>query len=178
MIPNRLSVKLLIQNAEDVDLKQFVPIFQRWIQQHTVEGMLIDVADYKHVPNGPGVILISHEGDYALSMTNGQPGVSYTYKQIAEDTLEGVLSTAFRRVTQAVNALADESLNLDVDTSSVQVTFVDRLNFPSGGDLLEDVSVSVQSAVDSFYGGGAFTVIQTDPRLPLTLQVTAEGVVT
>ncbi len=55
MLPKRISIKLFARNPQVVKPEAFVPVFQRWIQQHAVEGLLIDVADYKHVPDGPGI---------------------------------------------------------------------------------------------------------------------------
>jgi len=36
-----------------------------------VPGLLIDVADYAHVPDGPGVILIGHDVDYGIMNRHG-----------------------------------------------------------------------------------------------------------
>ena len=37
---------------------------------------LIDVADYSHVPDGPGVMLVAHEGFFSLDQENHQPGLA------------------------------------------------------------------------------------------------------
>ena len=49
-----------------VDLAAAIPVFHRWIQEGACEELLIDVADYRHVPAGPGVVLIGHEANYSL----------------------------------------------------------------------------------------------------------------
>ena len=64
MIPLRTQVKFFLSNADAVDLAAFAPVFQRWIQQKSLEGQLVDVADYRHVFEGPGVVLIGHDSDY------------------------------------------------------------------------------------------------------------------
>ncbi len=50
MIPKRLSAKFFSTADQSPNLTAYVPIFQRAIQQQALAGMLIDVADYAHVP--------------------------------------------------------------------------------------------------------------------------------
>ena len=47
IVPKRLGVKFSLKQEPRIQPKNIVPIFQRWIQDHTVDGMLIDVIDYK-----------------------------------------------------------------------------------------------------------------------------------
>src|SRR5512139_3069428 len=108
MIPKRLSVKLFAANPEVVTAEAFMPVFQRWIQRKSVEGLLIDVADYKHVPDGPGMVLIGHEGDYSYNYTDGRPGLLYVRKITSGDSFEANVATAFRLAIQAAQALEAE----------------------------------------------------------------------
>ena len=80
-IPQRIKVKYFVQEPAAVDLPAFIPVFHHWIQEHRVEGLLIDVADYKHMQNGPGIVLIGHEADYALDLAGGRPGLIYDRKR-------------------------------------------------------------------------------------------------
>jgi len=77
-MPHRIKIKYFVQEPENVDLPAFVPLFHRWIQNQSGDDLLIDVADYKHVPNGPGVLLMGHQADYALDMSQGRPGLIYS----------------------------------------------------------------------------------------------------
>ena len=77
----RIQVKYFVKNPDVVDLPAIVPIFHTWIQKASLEGLLIDVADYKHVHEGPGIVLIGHEGDYAMDMGSGRPGLLYIRKR-------------------------------------------------------------------------------------------------
>ena len=45
------------------------------------DHLLIDVADYEHVPNGPGTVLVSHEANIHLDLADGRPGLLYIRKQ-------------------------------------------------------------------------------------------------
>src|SRR5450755_4649168 len=56
-----VNVKLLIQNPGEASLEPLIPVFHGWIENRAAEDeLLIDVADYIHVPAGPGVVLIGH----------------------------------------------------------------------------------------------------------------------
>ena len=42
-----------------------------------MKKLLLDVADYKHVQEGPGIVLIGHEADYSLDLGGGRAGLVY-----------------------------------------------------------------------------------------------------
>ena len=49
-----VNVKLLVRDPEEVNLELLIPVFHSWIQNRVCEELLLDVADYRHVPDGPG----------------------------------------------------------------------------------------------------------------------------
>ena len=48
------------------------------------------MADYRHVPEGPGVMLIGHQANYSVDNTDNRLGVRYNRKE----PLEGQIRTA------------------------------------------------------------------------------------
>ena len=48
-----VNVKIFAQAPVMVDLGDAIPVFHRWIQDKVGSELWIDVADYRHVPNGP-----------------------------------------------------------------------------------------------------------------------------
>jgi hypothetical protein len=175
MTAKRIAVKFYAQNPELVDTHAFVAVFQRWIQEHRVEGLLIDVADYKHVPNGPGVLLIAHEGDFSYNLGEGRAGIQYISKQAVAETLEAAIATVLRLTLEAVVAVEKEaSLNgLAFDYSTVRIVLQDRLQFPNN----EASFVLAQAAVLALFEqllGATVTVTNAntaDSREALTLAV-------
>lgn len=140
--PKRLSVKLFVNNPEVVEAEQLVPVFQRWIQDSVIENeLLIDVADYKHVHHGPGILLIAHEGDYAYQANAGRVGLSYTLKQHDNATLAETIALALTRLNNAADLLhAEENLNgIRFALNTLQVTILDRLNYPNEETVTSDV---------------------------------------
>ena len=63
---HKFGIKFFANTGERFDILKLIPVYHRWIQHSALQGLLIDVADYSHVPAGPGVMLIAHEGNYAL----------------------------------------------------------------------------------------------------------------
>ena len=59
-------MKLFLADAASLDLEPLIPIFHSWITGGAFNEMLLDVADYRHVPSGPGVVVIGHEADYSV----------------------------------------------------------------------------------------------------------------
>jgi hypothetical protein len=174
MLPKRISVKLFAENHEAVDLADFVPIFHRWIQEHAVEGLLIDVADYKHVVSGPGIILIGHEGDYAYDLFGNRPGLQYTLKRHDHSSLTDILSTAFRRVLIAAQKLESEPElhSLRFTTAETQIRLLDRLHTPNTAETFDTIRGEIAEFLSSLYGGSCDAVlISKDLREPLSIQV-------
>jgi hypothetical protein len=67
----------------DVDMEQYVAVFHDWIRRSVPEGsgLIIDVASYAHVPNGPGVLLIGHELDYGVRIALGRVELTCRHKR-------------------------------------------------------------------------------------------------
>ena len=103
-----VNVKMLIDDSAPLDLEPLIFVFHTWIQNRACEELLLDVADYRHVPSGPGIVLIGHEANFSVDNTDGRLGVRYNRKA----TLEG---TAQDRLEQAVRAaiLACQRLERD-----------------------------------------------------------------
>ncbi|HEX3371272.1 MAG TPA: hypothetical protein VHS08_02075, partial [Candidatus Acidoferrales bacterium] len=86
-----VNVKLLLQNPQGIRLEPLVPVFHSWIEHQNGE-LLIDVADYAHVPAGPGVVLIGHEGNYSVDNADDRLGVRYNRKAVLDGGNQAVLT--------------------------------------------------------------------------------------
>lgn len=175
MQPKRFGIKYFVQGDIHFDMALLVPIFQRWIQQHTVEGLLIDVADYKHVHQGPGIMLIGHEGDYSFDLRAGRPGLLYTRKRELHATIAEDLREAFRLARIAAQKLQEEESlnNLRFELDYAEVIFFDRLALPNTSEAFENLRNTLQEVVTELYPNAEIQVasIETDARKPLTVRV-------
>jgi len=129
-----INVKLILKGSENLNLDSVIPVFHSWIQDQIFDELLLDVADYRHVKHGPGLILIGHEADYSLDNTDGLLGVRYNRKA-------PLLGTNFDRLIQATRSAllacqrleADKQLNrkLYFNGQDVQLIINDRLLAPN-----------------------------------------------
>lgn len=70
MIPNKLQLKVYAPALDAGLVSKVVPIFHRWITERALDEILVDVADYRHVFQGPGLTLIGHESTYHIDEAN------------------------------------------------------------------------------------------------------------
>jgi len=115
---------------------RFVPIFHRWIRQRTLGSVLIDVADYTHVPDGPGVVLVGHDTAFSLDRSDGRFGlVAQGRRPFAGDATDGVVDTL-----QALFAVADalerdvSEARLHLDRTRIRIEGNDRLRAPNSDE--------------------------------------------
>lgn len=147
---HRIQAKLFLENPEELDMEALIPVFHSWIQEQAFEELLIDVANYAHVPDGPGVMLIAHEADYGIDLTYGRPGLIYTRKRdVPEETAEAI-GLALGQVLQAADRLEDET-DLTFDRNEIEVTFLDRLQIPNEAASLDLVRESLDSALGASF---------------------------
>ncbi len=79
----KLDLKVLAGNGggPGVAAEEFIPVFHRWIVERSLPELLIDVADYSHVHQGPGVLLVGHDAIYAWDLSRGEPGLLYSRRR-------------------------------------------------------------------------------------------------
>lgn len=164
MTPRRIAAKLYAtpETASSPDLESFIPLFHRFVQQSSVEGLLIDVADYRHVPEGPGVILVGHDVEYAVDATGGRLGLLTTRKRIAIGTdggsLPDLLTDTLRKALVCVRAIeADGSTGLRFETDAVDIHLVDRLAAPNNDTTFEALRDAADPVLRRLYGDVALT---------------------
>jgi hypothetical protein len=131
---HKIGVKFFTTEGDGIGLTEFIPVFHRWIQQHSLEDLLIDVADYSHVHAGPGTMLIAHEGNYGVDETGNRRGLLYYSKRNLDGDLAARLATVCRKTLTACKLLEqDDDLRgrIRFGGSEFQVIANDRLVAPN-----------------------------------------------
>jgi hypothetical protein len=88
------------------DAAAAIPVFHRWIREQSLDELMVDVADYSHVPEGPGVLLVCHDAHYALDGAGGEPGLLYSRRRATSSSASDVASLDERLETAFARALA------------------------------------------------------------------------
>ena len=86
----KLDLKVLARAGSTAEAEEFIPVFHRWITERVLPELLIDVADYSHVPEGPGVLLIGHDAQYGYDQRRGEPGLLYSRRRETSRELSGI----------------------------------------------------------------------------------------
>ncbi len=131
----KIGVKIFSDSRALKSTTDFIPLFHRWIQRNAIpDHLLIDVVDYSHVYQGPGVLLMAHEGIFALDQSDGMPGLLYMRKQPLPgdlaDRLEAVLNIAVQ-AAKLLEAEADPKHSVVFDYRRLRVIANDRLVAPA-----------------------------------------------
>ena len=122
LTPQRVQVAFPVTRPAE-DLRPAIDVFHRFIQQGLVEGMVLDVADYRHVPDGPGVMLVGHDVDYSLT----DAVFSVVRKRHGDDDLGTQVRDLLRMGLGFLEAIADDPrLDVAVDPGTVTVSVLDR----------------------------------------------------
>ena len=135
-----LNVKIFAADSARVDPGLAIPVFHRWIQSNALPELLIDVADYRHVPDGPGVLLVAHEAIYSLDSTGGRLGLLYNRRAAEEGSFEEKLERAYSSALAAARLLEREpefAGGLRFAPGLCEVIFNDRLLTPNDGATAE-----------------------------------------
>jgi hypothetical protein len=171
------QVKFFLEAGTKVDLDAIVPVFHRFIRDSALGSeLVIDVADYAHVPEGPGVVLIGDASDYYLDSGEGRPGLLYSRKRRASDDAVEAIGDALRRALAASRLLEAEALGFRFRSEELSFRVNDRLNAPNTKEAFESVRPALETALKKLYGSTAFQLDQRgDQRELLTIAVTAAG---
>ena len=148
-------------NAGAVDLAPAIPVFHRWIQEQALPGLLIDVADYRHVPEGPGVVLVAHEAIYGLDQGGGRLGLLYNRRTRLDAAPADALPQAFRAALEACRKLEQEpefAGTLSFAGGACEVVVNDRALAPNDAATGARLRAALEPLLDRLWGAGSYTV--------------------
>jgi len=156
-----------IRASYDGKLEDFIPVFHGWIQRKAVEGILVDVADYSHLPNSPGVVLVGHEADRSMDAMEGPLGLLYMRKQAGAS-----FKDAWRATLDSAAKLEDELKGrLRFTLEDALFLANDRLAAPND----EAGARVVEPALRSLFPKAALARDTSDPRRRLTYRIRGAG---
>src|ERR1700737_539548 len=174
-----VNVKLLLRNPEEVDLEPLIPVFHDWIRDQVGEGLLLDVADYRHVDAGPGVVLIGHEGNFSVDNTDNRLGVRYNRKAALDGSNQDRLKQAARAALTTCQRLeVDPRLGgkLRFNGQEIEIFINDRLLAPNSNATRETFDPDIKSFSEKLFRGGEFSMsYDSDPRRLFGVSVKAVG---
>jgi hypothetical protein len=161
------------QGLAPADLGIAIPVFHAWIQQRVFAQLWIDVADYRHVPNGPGVVLMGHDGMFALDQAKGRLGLLYTRRTAMDSSLEERIRQAITAAARACSLLQSDAAFaslLNFDASRFELSANDRLLAPNSEDSYSQLRPPLASVLDAAWGPASYRLERGgQPRELLTI---------
>lgn len=154
--PQKMVIKFPAQ-VDKVDLAAIGAAFTKWIQDSSIPGTLIDVADYSHMFEGPGVILVAHEYIISLDQQHGVDGLRVAYRLNSEDSLADRIQAGVNLLNQADELLKADGINLNLNTSQYFIGVADRLN-------VDGVHDKIHAAAKQALGDSVECVAKSDTK--------------
>ena len=163
-----VNVKLLLKNSEEAKLEPLIPVFHSWIESQNGDELLIDVADYTHVPAGPGIVLIGHEGNYSVDNAGNRLGVRYNRKAAVEGGNQDSLAQAALAALTACRRLEAEprlSGKFIFNGRDIEIFINDRLIAPNTASTREAYDQDFHLFSRKLFRGKEYSISYgTDPR--------------
>lgn len=170
-----INIKFYLENPETVNLADYAAVFNTWIQKQRLEELLIDVADYLHVHNGPGIMLIGHEADYSLDNRAGRLGLLYNRKEQLDGTTQEKLAQAVRATLTAAQILEKEK-SLKFNGQEVQIIINDRLLVPNTAETFAALEHDLREFFNRLYNGTEYSLAHhADLRERFTVNIKTES---
>lgn len=157
-----ISVKMFTVANADFNVTTMIPVFHGWIQRSALEGVKpIDVADYSHVYQGPGVLLVCQEGQFSMEQSGGRLGLRYANKHLASGGVKDRIAEALSKVLAAAELLEAEAalkgkLSFGRDEFLVQID--DKLFAPNTEKAFNSLKNDLEEAFASKLSGGGFSL--------------------
>ncbi|HEU5334140.1 MAG TPA: rhodanese-like domain-containing protein [Actinocrinis sp.] len=168
MKPQRLTLAVAADPAGALD--PAVGVFHRFIQRSLVEGRLLDVADYRHVPNGPGVLLVGQDVDYGIN-----PHAFTVTMKRRDDDAATQFTDAVRMALGTIDAIeADGALPCRFDATRMRVSVPDR-RLGTHAQIQAALLADIAPAVEMLFGPDAAVdaAAVADPRRAPEISVRA-----
>ncbi len=176
MTIERFALKFFARPGAEIDDAIFIDIFHEWIRLRRLSGVLLDVADYRHVPEGPGIMLITHEINFSMDYAGGRFGLFAQRKRGGGLTHQARLLDLVRATAEFGALLEADSRvagRLSLEAGAFHYLSNDRLALPNSEAGFTAVQPDLVAAAGHVYADQTTTItrIENDPRDRLTILV-------
>ena len=174
-----LNWKIYLDNPAEAEPDEWFKVLSTWIPD--APEIFIDVADYKHVPDGPVTLLVGHYVNYSLDATGRRLGLLYDYKHPVEGDNGEKLRTSLLGLLKVAKRLEDDAGfaahgKPKFNTSELRLIVNSRAIAPNSPATLEAVKPDLVKVLAQAFGEGGFAIEHlTDPRQRFSVQVSAKG---
>ncbi|HYR43220.1 MAG TPA: hypothetical protein VER98_09365 [Terriglobia bacterium] len=167
---NRLGIKFFAATKGRIHLAEFIPVFHEWIQKQIIKDhLLIDTHNYSHMHEGPGILLVAHQGNFSIDTGDDRMGLLY-YRKEPADTLADIVKPA----VQGCGLLEEDPRmrgRLNFRTDEVLFVANDRLLAPNNDETFSQFEPRLSAALNQVLGKPfKLSRISDDPKERLTIR--------
>lgn len=163
-----VNIKIYVEGDLKVDPVSFIEVFHGWIQDQVLDELLIDVADYRHVPAGPGVMLVGHEADFSMDHTDDRYGLLYNRKAPLGGNNDGRFGQALRSAAKACELLETrfKAEGLKFSRQEFELFINDRALAPNTTETYQACKPELEVFLKRVFGHDEFKLehLHSDPR--------------
>jgi len=170
----QLAFKIPLKTGTSVDLTSVIPEFHRWIREDLLPDLLVDVTNYAHVKNGPGILLIAHEAQYSLDETHGEQGLLYSRKRGDFDSTSESIQQALASTLRAAKLL-EEALGIEFDLNRIQFKVNNRRLAPNTEATFTELSPYLNKVLSELWGEEVELLSEPKPKELFTITVQSQN---
>jgi hypothetical protein len=178
MDSQRHAFKLVALAPCGVPSSDFILFFHRMIQAGLPGESCIDVTDYSHVPDGPGVMLICHEAHYSMDRAAGRLGLRCAAKRGASGDAAARIRRVIGKVLRVAALMeAHEVLGgrLKFNTSSAALSIEDRLIAPNSEETFAAVAPVLAEVITAVWGAPPSLARAGSPKECFRVEISVPG---
>ena len=173
----KIDVKFPLETTAEFNHDVLLSIFGRWRLEEHEE--IIDLADYLHVPDSPGCLLVSHRWQFGIDSGGGQPGLFYSSRK-------GLRGEADQRFTQVIQGCLEKGKRLLAEgeipdsvrprLGELNIVINDRVLAPNSDETDDVLAPGIRAVADRLYGKDGYEIErERDPRRRLGYLVRAKS---
>ena len=163
----RIQIKVATDAPPGLKLNPFLEIFGRWRKEKDDPAEWVDVADYAHIPRGPGIVLIGQRCNFSFDLADPGPGILYTAKRGLNGSHQEKILTSFQWCLDLAERLAAEKdfpKDVHLRTDSLEIRFNDRLETPNSPSTDQELQLPLRSVLEILFGRNGYELTpQIDP---------------
>ena len=173
-----INVKLIFNESLETDLEPLIPIFHDWISEQNSGELLIDVADYRHVPDGRGIILIGHETNISIAENYGATILCYNRKITTEGTDEERFRQSVRGALAACEKIEKDGRltgKINFECQEIEILVNDRIYVSNQEKFHQEIDPKFKDVCEVLFINNNYSITHSeDPRELYSIRLKAD----
>lgn len=148
----KLTVKFFTAAPDIVPLTDFIEIFHGWIQ--ATDGVYHDVADYSHMQEGPGIVLVAQHANLHIDETGGRRGLLYCQKAPLTGTNHEKLRMVLHAALENCRRLERDAAlygKIKFSGDEVSISVNDRLVAPNDAQTYQSLKPDLEQMATELF---------------------------